>query len=119
MNALQAMRADRLLTRLALLPLLPRLVGLSRRRPGVRPRNSASEATASLPLAHTALRWVQRPCGLVVTCEAGALWLTFDGEEHDIVLEAGQSHRCESDSRLAIYALAAAQLHLRPAPVLR
>jgi hypothetical protein len=49
--------------------------------------------------------WIARPLGREVTCERGTLWLTFDGQQRDIVLEAGQSIRCDSQSRLAIHAL--------------
>ena len=52
--------------------------------------------------------WVNRPHGCVVSCKTGTLWLTFDNEPEDIVLEAGESHRCAKSSRLSIHALAAA-----------
>ena len=54
--------------------------------------------------------WTAHPLGRVVSCEAGTLWLTFDNELVDVVLEAGQSHRCTKDSKLAIHALAAARV---------
>lgn len=52
--------------------------------------------------------WVARPLGRTVTCNTGTLWLTFDGEGLDVILEAGQTHRCAHASRLAIHALTAA-----------
>ena len=38
--------------------------------------------------------------------------LTFDGEPQDIILEAGESHRCTSSAKLAIHALAPAALRV-------
>jgi hypothetical protein len=52
-----------------------------------------------------ATAWIEHPAGRTVTCDAGTLWLTFDGEPEDVILEAGQTHRCTHRSRLAIHAL--------------
>lgn len=52
-------------------------------------------------IAKGATGWISHPAGRTVTCEVGTLWLTFDGEPADVILEAGRSHR----SRLAIHAL--------------
>lgn len=101
MNALHTLRPGGLLT------LLSRLARPARPRP--------LRAIAPQPLERAATRWVPHPRGWIVGCEAGTLWLTFDGDARDIVLEAGQTHRCECDRRLAIHALDAALLHLRPA----
>ena len=54
-----------------------------------------------------ATTWISQPLGRTVSCETGTLWLTFDNEALDVILEAGQSHRCAKASRLAIHALAA------------
>ena len=54
--------------------------------------------------------WVAHPLGRTVSCETGTLWLTFDNEPVDVILEAGQSHRCTKDSKLLTYALAAARV---------
>lgn len=56
-------------------------------------------------IAKHATTWIEYPAGRTVTCEAGTLWLTFDGESVDVILEAGQTHRCVHRSRLAIHAL--------------
>lgn len=61
-------------------------------------------------LGKGATTWIARPLGRTVTCETGTLWLTFDNEPADIILEAGQSHRCDKASRLSIHALAAARM---------
>jgi hypothetical protein len=55
-----------------------------------------------------ATTWVARPRGCVVRCQAGTLWLAFDGEPQDVILEAGESFRCTSASRLSIHAMTAA-----------
>lgn len=74
---------------------------------------------AARPVAPTAqglakgrTAWVARPRGRTVRCSAGVLWLAFDGEALDVVLEAGQSHRCQHRSRLSIHALSAATLRV-------
>ena len=61
-------------------------------------------------LEKNATTWIARPLGRTVTCETGTLWLTFDNEPADVILEAGQSHRCASASKLAIHALSAARV---------
>lgn len=55
-----------------------------------------------------ATTWVARPRGYVVSCQTGTLWLAFDGEPEDVILEAGESHLCTKTPRLSIHALAAA-----------
>ena len=69
----------------------------------------AVAAPAARQLDKNATAWVARPLGRTIACEAGTLWLTFDNEPVDVILEAGQSHRCAKASKLAIHALAAAR----------
>jgi hypothetical protein len=57
-----------------------------------------------------ATTWIASPLGCTVTCETGTLWLTFDNASQDVILEAGQSHRCTKASKLAIHALTAAHV---------
>jgi len=61
-------------------------------------------------LDKNATTWIARPLGRSVTCETGTLWLTFDNETADVILEAGQSHRCAQASKLAIHAMSAARM---------
>ena len=56
--------------------------------------------------------WIERPLARKVHCLEGTLWLTFDGEPQDHVLEAGQSLRCPHPSRLGIQALSAARVRV-------
>lgn len=65
-----------------------------------------------LSLAGEARHWVRQPLGRTVTCDAGTLWLTFDCKSLDIVLEAGQSHRCADATALMVYALEPARVRL-------
>ena len=70
-------------------------------------REAASTAsTGSLDKGRTF--WVEQPMSREINCLEGTLWLTFDGVRKDIILEAGESYRCDSASRLAIHALDAA-----------
>lgn len=49
--------------------------------------------------------WLAQPLARHIRCDAGVLWLTFDHDARDVVLEAGQTHLCQSDARLSIHAL--------------
>lgn len=73
---------------------------------------AAPATTAALHLDKNATTWIARPLGRTVTCKTGTLWLTFDNEPVDVILEAGQSHRCATASRLAIHALSVARVSL-------
>jgi hypothetical protein len=55
-------------------------------------------------LDQTRVARIDHPRGKRITCIAGALWLTFDGEPADTVLEAGQSMVCELDTPLHVSA---------------
>lgn len=70
----------------------------------------APTASGVQALDKSATAWIARPLGRTVTCETGTLWLAFDHEPVDIILEAGQSHRCTKASRLSIHALTAARM---------
>jgi hypothetical protein len=65
---------------------------------------------AARSLEKNATTWIARPLGRTITCETGTLWLTFDNESADVILEAGQSHRCAKGSKLAIHALSDARV---------
>jgi len=67
-------------------------------------------APAARQLDANATTWIARPLGRTITCETGTLWLTFDNESADVILEAGQSHHCTRASKLAIHALAAGRI---------
>ena len=56
--------------------------------------------------------WVDQPMSREVSCLEGTLWLTFDGLQKDLILEAGESHRCDYRSRLGIHALNAARVRM-------
>ncbi|MBE2262881.1 MAG: DUF2917 domain-containing protein [Burkholderiaceae bacterium] len=56
--------------------------------------------------------WVEQPMLRDIHCLEGTLWLTQDGVGKDIILQAGESHRCDSASRLAIHALDAGRFTL-------
>lgn len=67
-------------------------------------------APAARQLDKGANAWIARPLGRIITCESGTLWLTFDNEPLDLILEAGESHHCVKHSKLLIHALAAARM---------
>ena len=77
---------------------------------GSEPRTGKTADTLSL--AKGRLHYVAKPQGQQITCMAGSVWLTFDGEPQDVVLEAGESYRCVSHSRLGISAFEAATVQI-------
>lgn len=71
---------------------------------------TAVVSVSALDKGHTV--WVDQPMSREVSCVEGTLWLTFDGVQKDLILEAGESHRCENRSRLTIHALDAARVRM-------
>lgn len=65
-------------------------------------------------LAKGCTLWIDRPLNRHVVCEGGVLWLTFDNEPCDIILEPGDIHACRSGSRLSIHALADGAVGIDP-----
>ena len=82
-------------------------------RLGRRAAPSIRLVSFDVSLAFNARHWVRRPLGCEIFCKEGTLWLTFDNEPADIVLEAGESHRCSVDSALLIQALQSARFQVR------
>lgn len=66
----------------------------------------------ALALERNAIHPIDRPLGRTITCESGALWLTFDNTLCDVVLEAGESQHCATDNRLLIQALQGARVRV-------
>lgn len=79
----------------------------------------SAHAAAPLAVEHTLAKHgfhrELRPQGLTLRCTRGCVWLTQDGEEQDIVLEAGQNHVCTTGSRLLVHALEASAFSTRRA----
>jgi hypothetical protein len=75
------------------------------------PRAAAAAAPIRTLEAGTALA-VSHPRGQRIDCLRGSIWLTFDGEPRDVVLDAGQSHTAEGDTRLLVYGLEAAEFRI-------
>jgi hypothetical protein len=76
------------------------------------PGRDAQPIESTVSLNRGATTWAVKPHGRRVTCESGALWLCFDGEPVDIVLEPGQTHRCAKRSALSIHALSRSVVRL-------
>lgn len=87
------------------------LARLLRRISWTRPAGVATSPSAQA-LEKNRTFWVHRPISREIHCLQGTLWLTFDGVRKDVVLDAGQSYRCDSASRLAIHALDAAYFRM-------
>lgn len=67
-------------------------------------------------LADNAPLRLTRARGLTVTCTAGRVWLTVDGEAGDIILFAGQSHRLCGNGLALLEAVGSGRVRLKPAP---
>jgi hypothetical protein len=76
------------------------------------PGRDARPSASTVSLNRGATTWVAQPHGCRVTCERGVLWLCFDGEPVDIVLEPGQTHTCAQRSPLSIHALSQSVVRL-------
>lgn len=68
-----------------------------------------------LNLAHQATFQVTDAAGVQITCHRGCLWITLDGDQRDIVLEAGERFVATEHRRALIYALAPSSLSLSEA----
>jgi hypothetical protein len=78
----------------------------------IEPGRSAQPVESTVSLNQGATTWVVNPLGRRVTCESGTLWLCFDGEPLDIVLEPGESHLCAQRSALSIHAISPGAVRL-------
>ena len=77
------------------------------------------QSTASdISLAYGGIHAVRSFRGGRIECTDGTVWLTHDGDCRDVVLEAGQSHMADRDSRLVIYALSSSVVRLTSAVAL-
>jgi len=76
------------------------------------PGRDAQPIESTVSLNQGATTWLVKPLGRRLTCERGALWLCFDGEPLDIVLEPGQTHLCTERSALSIHALSPSVVRL-------
>ena len=50
---------------------------------------------------------------LIVTCDAGELWITLDGDRRDIILSRGGSLAVARNVRIVINALRSSRIRLR------
>jgi hypothetical protein len=80
------------------------------------PATAAPAVSGARKLEAGASVRIARPMGSTVFCEAGTLWLTFDNEPQDLIVEAGQSYHCTMASGLLIHALGNARLSVDHAP---
>ncbi len=75
-----------------------------------RTTDRSAHRPATRMLARHALLRVQQPLGRTVRCGSGSLWLSFDGDPRDVILAAGQAHRCDRNSLLLVEGLENARL---------
>ncbi len=74
------------------------------------PTPTAPAACAVQELDAGTIVRVAQPMGRTISCQTGSLWLTFDNQPQDVVIEAGQSHRCTNGSALLIQSLVNARV---------
>jgi len=65
---------------------------------------------SSFNLARDGVLLLHEAAGARVVCVAGALWLTQEGQEADIILEAGQSMRVTGPGLTLVTALRGSEL---------
>ncbi|HEX8962606.1 MAG TPA: DUF2917 domain-containing protein [Rhodocyclaceae bacterium] len=53
--------------------------------------------------------------GRLLTCSSGEVWITVDGEGHDVVLGPAGTHRIDSDALVVVSAFADSVLSIRRA----
>lgn len=73
-------------------------------------------AASVVSLASGQSHSVTRFQGGMIECMEGCVWLTHDGDCRDVLLEAGQSHVADRESRLLIHAMRSAAVRLRAQP---
>jgi hypothetical protein len=66
-------------------------------------------------LSHGEVMCMRDASDRVIVCDKGCLWLTFDSDPRDVVVQAGQQHRCDRGTPMTIQALADASLRVLPA----
>ena len=67
---------------------------------------------ALIVLAPRQLHAIPDASGVTLTCRAGAVWITIDGDPNDYVLEAGESFAAPKRSRVLVYALGAVRARI-------
>lgn len=77
----------------------------------------SAPATGRWTVGHGRIAWFARAEGLTITCETGTLWITFEGRTTDLVLHAGESHRCgRADMGMVVSAASPAQFVAEATP---
>jgi hypothetical protein len=72
--------------------------------------------TSTLSVPRDGLVALRDAEGTRVTCISGALWITEDAREHDVILEAGKAFTIDRPGLTLIMGLLPATLHLSEAP---
>lgn len=80
----------------------------TRRQDAHAPRQADASSEAStlrlLPKDSTVV--IEHPFGREIGCLRGTLWITHDGDNKDIVLEAGGLYTADRDARMLVHAMA-------------
>jgi hypothetical protein len=63
-------------------------------------------------LSHGEVMCMRDASDRVIVCDKGCLWLTFDGDPRDGIVQAGQQHRCDRGTPMTIQALDDASLRV-------
>ncbi|KQT09508.1 DUF2917 domain-containing protein [Ramlibacter sp. Leaf400] len=92
--------------------LLTSIVSLWSHPPFVRVAEPARLRLASVQLEQYDFRSLPSFKGGTIRCLHGCVWLTHDGDCRDVVLEAGEFHVVDRDTRLVVHALAPSLLSL-------
>ena len=74
--------------------------------------NPAAEMLHTLPRGATLT--VEQPLGLEIVCLKGSLWITYDDDTIDHVLESGRTFTAKRDKRMLLHALNEARFVVEP-----
>lgn len=57
---------------------------------------------------------IDKPMDQVVMCQEGCVWITYDHDPLDRIVEAGERHQCRSHGRMLVHAISDVQLTITP-----
>ena len=75
-------------------------------------RPSAQTQYFPQEIAKNDIREVKQAFGVTIECLAGSVWVTLDGDQRDVVLDAGQVFVVDRNQRTLLQALSTASVRL-------
>jgi hypothetical protein len=79
---------------------------------GQAPQASACVTAHRLPRGRTLV--IDKAMDQIVMCQSGCVWITYDHDPMDRIVEAGEQHRGCSHSRMLVHAVSDVRLTVTP-----